>query len=196
MLPWPAWPIATVSTSTLWSNLDSALLTASVALHFLLVLTSIPAWETFWSWDSLYCTTCHAQFTLNSSVRLPIGSVSLLVLPYRVMLLKLIGSPNHLLRHLLILISTPSTVDSVNSYTSNGHRMLGRMLRLLLVSSPDWGRVFQNAVVYFPKALRLFCDGWDAGSSKRDTELVCHFPFLDYQRTGLCWLERHPGPRA
>ena len=79
--PSPAWPRVTTPTRLLWRSLASASLTASSALHFLPVLTWIPALATFGSLESLYWTTSLALVTLNSSSKDLKGSCSLLVFP-------------------------------------------------------------------------------------------------------------------
>ena len=56
MLPNPARLITTDPTSAQWQSFDSAWSTISCAFHFLLVLTSMPAWKSLGSLDSLYWT--------------------------------------------------------------------------------------------------------------------------------------------
>lgn len=52
---------------------------------------------------------------------------------------KLLGSPNHLLRYRLILLSKPSTADSVNSYTST-HSQFGKWASALWLHRPACSR--------------------------------------------------------
>lgn len=95
MLPSPALPWATVPRISLCFSCVSACWTASAAFHFLLVLTTIPTLDTLASLDPEYCRCSRARATINSSLTELKGSLSLLVLPYRPMLLKLRGSPSH-----------------------------------------------------------------------------------------------------
>ncbi len=74
--PSPALPLATTPISLLWSNLASACRMVPSAFHFRPVLTSIPAFATFESLESLYCNTSLALITLNSSSKDLSGSCS------------------------------------------------------------------------------------------------------------------------
>ncbi len=95
-LPSPALPCATVPRMALCFSRVCACWTASAALHFLPVLTTIPAPGTLASLDPEYCRCSRA--TINSSLTELKGSLSLLVLPYSPMLLRLRGRPSHLPR--------------------------------------------------------------------------------------------------
>lgn len=87
LLPSPAHQDVTAPTSSLCSSQDYAWSTVSWAFHFLLVLTSLPAQETFMSLESLYSSNFLARVTINSSSRLLKGSFSLFLLLYKAMLL-------------------------------------------------------------------------------------------------------------
>lgn len=106
-IPRPAHPWVTASTRTVWCNHDSVCSTASLALHFLQVLTLTPALATLRLLESLYITTSLARVTLNSSD----FRGNLVLWPESAMLLRLLGSPCHLLRKLLTFIFMSSTIE-------------------------------------------------------------------------------------
>ena len=62
----PALPRVITPTMLLWRILASTSWTVTSALHFLPVLTWVPALATFGSCESLYCSTSLALVTLNS----------------------------------------------------------------------------------------------------------------------------------
>ncbi len=114
---------------------------------------------------------------LNSSSKDLSGNCSLFICPQSVMLLRLPGSPRHLLRRELIFPSKASTVKTGRS----GHRILGRMQHWYSHASNFWQSrpvhcrwirwmYPQGVVKHLAKALyHLFCDGSD-GRIKGDTQ--------------------------
>lgn len=73
-----------------------AWLMAFCALHFLPVLTSMPAKKTLVSVESLNRNTSLTSVTMNSPDRLLKGSRSFFLFLYKAMLLKLCGRPRHM----------------------------------------------------------------------------------------------------
>ncbi|KAH3773839.1 hypothetical protein DPMN_175210 [Dreissena polymorpha] len=100
--------------------------TAWLAYHFLPVLVSIPALRIELSCDCLSVTTSRVFATLNSSTSDDSGGCSLLDRPYNPMLVKLIGTPSHRRRCLLIVLAKHSAEDVVILYSIRGHISLGR----------------------------------------------------------------------
>ncbi|KAF4090846.1 hypothetical protein AMELA_G00030320 [Ameiurus melas] len=56
----------------------------------------MPAWNTFVSLDSLYCSTSLARETMNPSLRLLVESLGLLLFLYKMMLFRFRVRPSHL----------------------------------------------------------------------------------------------------
>lgn len=126
--PGPALLAVIDPSNTLWCSWASALFTASSVLHFWLVLILMLACEIF---RFLSCNIFLVQLTLSSSLSPLTGSVSLFLLLYNAMLVRLLGSPSHL--HHLYKASGSDTAEhlALNTNQRDGFK-LADVLSVLL----------------------------------------------------------------
>ena len=80
---------------------------------------------TFGSFEFRYNIASLVHKITISSIKPLKGSCSALEVPYNVALLKFLGSPSHLRRQQLVVLSMASMIVIRESYTNNGHRILG-----------------------------------------------------------------------
>ena len=79
-------------------------------------------------WMCFYVYACaHGSISVYSSVNPLNGSCRLFVVPYKAILFRLCGKPNHLCRYQLIFFSIAIIVVIVISYIIIGHNILGKI---------------------------------------------------------------------
>ena len=109
--PTPWRPTAVTPTMSWWRSMLSAWLTDSVTDHFLPVRVTIPASRISSSGEFLSVNTNLVFAVLNSSTSEESGSCSRLPFPYNPTLAKLGGTPSHLQRCRLVILSKASIVE-------------------------------------------------------------------------------------
>ena len=126
--PRPVRPTVTIPTKVLCLNRSSALNNYCEAFCLQPVCTSIPVVSTFGSFEFLNIIASPVLVTMNSSVNPLNGSCRVLVGPYKAILFRLCGKPNHLRRYQLIFFSIAILVFIVISYIIIGHNILGKIV--------------------------------------------------------------------